>query len=157
MMTLRCTEARYLTLRASRGCAFCIAFDVVELAAERLAQVHNRHEGEREADASDGERGSDRALQRLEGLVAEGDGYDRAAHEVRCGGGDRRANVGAELLGGDRDEERPVAGRGAEQKAHAVEEGEARAGHEHIAERQERGAGEVRDDDLTAAPRPLAR
>jgi hypothetical protein len=42
-------------------------------------------------------------------LEQQGDRHDHAAHEVGDGGGDRGAQVGAKLLGGDGDKDRPVA------------------------------------------------
>src|SRR5690606_26095538 len=69
------------------------------------------------------------------------------------GGG---ADVGAELLGRDRHEDRPIAEREAEEAAGRVEEPARRAVHRAVEDDRERGEREEGADGLLATPEDLA-
>lgn len=76
---------------------------------KRLLQVVEGVEGDQHADSAD--QHSPALQSEMPGGELEQQGYrhDHAAHEVGDGGGDRGAQVGAKLLGGDGDKDRPVA------------------------------------------------
>ena len=96
-------------------------------------------------------------------LEEEGDGNHHAADEIGDGGGDGGPEVGAELLGGDGDEDRPVAAAETEEGADGVECGRARAGRQEVG--GDAGHGQSDEDKNTTflrllrnwLRRPLAR
>ena len=116
-----------------------------------LFQPGQGQEGDHHAHASDQQGAGLQAEITAAELKDGGDRHHHAAHEIGNGGGDRGPEVRAELLGGDGDENGPIAAGKAQETADPIKEGRAPAPLEEIKADAGHGQQHKEEDHLFPA------